>query len=174
MENNLEGLLEENLKALKASKRKRVRAALTNDPNNLADQVAQSASDFREEFIQLQKDHDEALKTINLYEQEVEMLKADVETLSYMEDRHKLILKRLYGGDLCPICNHSLQCYSVTCTNCAKKICDCCDDWCGFVDTDKHTCHNRICTKCKNDFGTCPVHRPNLSEEEKKEKNQSL
>ena len=102
------------------------------------------------------------------------MLKADVETLSYMEDRHKLILKRLYGGDLCPICNHSLQCYSVTCTNCAKKICDCCDDWCGFVDTDKHTCHNRICTKCKNDFGTCPVHRPNLSEEEKKEKNQSL
>lgn len=172
---NLEGLLENTLKELRASKRQRVRATLTNRPADLAEQVGQYVFEFHQEYLQLMDDHQAALVEVEKLTTMVTVLQKDVETLSNMRRDHRALLESIRGVDLCSNCSHTLQCDWCTCTHCAQYICGCCRTFCRHPPNSEegHTCYAHVCKACAKKFSFCPDHCVDFDQATKEEKMQA-
>jgi len=172
MENNLEELLRQNLDAVQKQKRQKIKAEFTNSPTDLSIHVAQHASEYREEFLQTQKDLEIALKKNEIQQQQIDFLTSEVSRLSDMEERHREILRGFNGDNLCSLCDHSMNCKSIICRYCIRRVCSCCIDYCDFKeDTKDYKCFERVCIECKKFYQHCPEHCNFLSDTQKKEKN---
>lgn len=162
---NLEGLLLKNLEALRASKRQRIHATLTNDPSDLEEQVAQHVFEFHQEYLDLQKDYDALKLEVDRLRRVNDVLRQDVETLSDMRIQHNAILKGIYNEEVCGVCPHSIHCGSHICRNCAKIVCNCCYTWCQHpVDGKPNGCFKYLCKPCHSNVSEfCPKHNYTLS-----------
>ena len=147
--------------------REDIRKKIKADATNLCTLVVNTACEYKEEIIQLEKDNNKLgrknkhlIKTNNNLTEQNEIL---LEELHQSQKRIKKLIERLGGTNLCYNCDHYIDCkISSLCVYCQEKVCLCCIKTC----TSEDDCRIVICLSCVKTHTLCPEHnRTEFSED---------
>ncbi len=139
--------------------REEVRRKIKANATNLCTLVVNTACEYKEEIIQLEKDNvkltrknKQLLKINNGLTEQNEILLAE---LHKSEKRMRKMIERLGGNNLCYNCDHYIDCkISSICVYCQERVCLCCIKTCDSPDD----CNIVICSSCVETHPTCPQH----------------